>query len=434
MPEPAIARSCPALFLTAPASHQGKTTLTAGLARHHRNRGRTVRVFKTGPDFLDPCILERASGNLVYSLDLWMAGEADCRRRLYDAAADADLILIEGSMGLFDGTPSSADLAAAVGVPVVPVIDATGMAQTFAAVAHGLSSFRPQLPFHGVLANRVASARHAEMLLEMLPPSLRCVGTVMRDDAMTLPERHLGLVQAQEIDDLEQRIEASAARIALTALAELPPPVIFEPAIAEPIPPLLAGIKVAVARDAAFSFIYPANLELLAALGADIAFFSPLANEPLPMVDAAYLPGGYPELHLDTLCANIVTRETLRAHVAAGKPLYAECGGMLYLLDSLTDTAGTTGTMLGLLPGHARLQGRLAGLGLQSVELDGETLRGHTFHYSSLQTPLAPHTHARRASGSAKGEAVYRHGSIVASYLHCYFPSNSGAAARLFKP
>lgn len=428
------ARSCPALFLTAPASHQGKTTLTAGLARHHRNRGRTVHVFKTGPDFLDPYILERASGNPVYSLDLWMTGEADCRRRLYEAAGVADLILIEGSMGLFDGTPSSADLATAFGVPVVPVIDASGMAQTFAAVAHGLMSLRPGLPFHGVLANRVAGVRHAEMLLEMLPPSLRCVGAVMRDDAMTLPERHLGLVQAQEIDDLELRIETAAAQLAMTALTELPPPVMFAPEAPEPVPPLLDGVTIAIARDKAFSFIYPANLAFLTALGARLAFFSPLADEPLPAADAVYLPGGYPELHLGTLSADGATRAALHAHVAAGKPLFAECGGMLYLLDALTDNEGVTGNMLGLLPGHATLQRRLAGLGLQSVEIDGETLRGHTFHYSSLQTPLTAHTHARRATGPAQGEAFYRHGSIVASYMHCYFPSNPRATAALFRP
>ncbi|WP_239688595.1 hypothetical protein [Aquitalea magnusonii] len=157
-------RHCPALFISAPASHQGKTTLSAGLARYHRQQGRTVRVFKTGPDFLDPYVLEQASGHTVYALDLWMNGEDDCRQRLYAAAAEADLILIEGSMGLFDGTPSSADLAQLFGMPVAAIIDASGMAQTFAAVAHGLATFRPGLPFYGVLANQVASARHAEML------------------------------------------------------------------------------------------------------------------------------------------------------------------------------------------------------------------------------------------------------------------------------
>lgn len=433
MPSTPKARPCPAVFLTAPASHQGKTTLTAGLARYHRDQGRKVRVFKTGPDFLDPYILERASGHPVHSLDLWMTGEADCRRRLYDAASDADLILIEGSMGLFDGTPSSADLAQTFGVPVLAVIDSTGMAQTFAAVAHGLASFRPGLSFYGVLANRVASARHAEMLLQALPPGLRCFGTVMREDAMSLPERHLGLVQAQEIDDLEARLQSAAAQIAATDLIALPPPVAFRPTLAEAVPKLLAGVTIAIARDQAFSFIYPANLELLGTLGAKLAFFSPLADDALPKADAVYLPGGYPELHLATLSANLRTATGLRDHVAAGKPLYAECGGMLYLLDALTDKQGQTGNLLGLLPGHATLGRRLAGLGLQSVELEGETLRGHTFHYSSLTTPLAPLTHARRASGTAPGEAVYRHGSIVASYLHAWFPSNPVATARLFR-
>ncbi|CBJ34843.1 Cobyrinic acid A,C-diamide synthase (plasmid) [Ralstonia solanacearum PSI07] len=430
-------RHCPALFLSAPASHQGKTTLTAGLARHHRNQGRTVRVFKTGPDYLDPDILERASGQPVYSLDLWMTGEADCRQRLYAAAADADLILIEGAMGLFDGTPSSADLAEAFGVPVLALIDASAMAQTFAAIAHGLATFRPALPFYGVLANRVASPRHAELLTAALPTGLRCFGTLARDDAMTLPERHLGLVVAQEIDDLEQRLEHAAAHIAATGLADLPPPIAFAPACAEPVPPLLSGTRIAIARDAAFSFLYPANLELLARLGAELRFFSPLADAALPEADAVYLPGGYPELHLDALSANHAMRAALHAHAKAGKPLYAECGGMLYLADTLTDAAGHRGTMAGLLPGTATLHTRLAGLGLQSVDLGNGELRGHTFHYSSLQTPLAPVVRARRANGAgsaAPGEAVYRHGSIVASYLHAYFPSNPTAAARLFRP
>ncbi len=428
------ARHCPALFLSAPASHQGKTTLTAGLARHHRNRGRTVRVFKTGPDYLDPYILERASGQPVHSLDLWMTGEADCRQRLYAAAAEADLILIEGAMGLFDGTPSSADLAEAFGVPVLVLIDASAMAQTFAAIAHGLASFRPTLPFYGVLANQVASPRHAELLTAALPAGLRCFGTVARDDAMTLPERHLGLVMAQEIDDLEQRLEHAAAQIAATDLATLPPPVAFAPARAEPVPPLLAGTRIAVARDAAFSFLYPANLELLARLGAELRLFSPLADAALPQADAVYLPGGYPELHLDTLAANRAMQAALRAHASAGKPLYAECGGMLYLADTLTDATGQRGTMTGLLPGAATLHTRLAGLGLQSVDLGHGELRGHTFHYSSLETPLAPAARAHRAGSAAPGEAVYRHGSIVASYLHAYFPSNPVATARLFRP
>ncbi|RQO77656.1 cobyrinate a,c-diamide synthase [Aquitalea sp. FJL05] len=427
-------RHCPALFISAPASHQGKTTLSAGLARYHRQQGRRVRVFKTGPDFLDPYVLEQASGHTVYALDLWMNGEDDCRQRLYAAAAEADLILIEGSMGLFDGTPSSADLAQLFGVPVAAIIDASGMAQTFAAVAHGLATFRPGLPFYGVLANQVASSRHAEMLTTALPASLNYLGAVMRQQDMGLPERHLGLVQAQEVADLEARLQRAAAQLANTALAQLPPLVAFQPAQPAVLPRLLHGVRIAIARDTAFSFIYPANIETLQALGAELHYFSPLADEALPTCDAVWLPGGYPELHLATLAAASLCRTGLHAHVAAGKPLYAECGGMLYLLDSLADKHGQRAAMLGLLPGHARLGSRLSALGLQQLELDGEVLRGHTFHYSSLDTPIAPLTHASRATGSGQGEPVYRHGSLLASYLHLYFPSNPEACARLFLP
>lgn len=428
------ARRCPALFLTAPASHQGKTTVTAALARHHRNQGRRVRVFKTGPDFLDPYILERASGHAVYGLDLWMNGEDDCRARLHQAAADADLILIEGSMGLFDGTPSSADLAALLGVPLAAVIDAAGMAQTFAAVAHGLAGFRPGLAFHGFIANHVASERHAEMLAQQLPEHLPLLAALRRDETVRLPERHLGLVQAQEIADLDARLDRAAAQIAATTLASLPPPVAFPAAKQTEWPQLLAGKRIAIARDAAFAFVYPANLEALAQLGAELAFFSPLADAALPDCDAVYLPGGYPELHLETLPANTALKADLHRHAQAGKPLYAECGGMLYLLDRLTSRDGNSAAMLELLPGQAVLQDRLCGLGLQQMDFPGGALRGHTFHYTRLETPLAPACHARRASGAGMGEALYRQGSLLASYFHAYFPSNPLATASLFLP
>lgn len=291
--------ACPALFISAPASGQGKTTLTAGLARLHRRMGRRVRVFKTGPDFLDPMILERASGAPVLSLDLWMVGEAGCRALLAQAAAQADLILIEGVMGLFDGTPSSADLAAKFGVPVAAVINANSMAQTFGAIAFGLARYRTDVPFHGVLANRVGSPRHAQMLQEGLPADIRWLGHVASDAAFALPDRHLGLHQASEIDDLDARIDRAADALAQTQLAQLPPAVEFDAGDADalaPVPRLLDGMHIAIARDAAFSFIYPANLALLEALGARLSFFSPLADEAAPAnANAIYLPGGYPE-------------------------------------------------------------------------------------------------------------------------------------------
>lgn len=429
-----MSATCPALLISAPASGQGKTTATAGLARHHRNRGLTVRVFKTGPDFLDPMILERASGQPVYQLDLWMAGETHCKALLYQAAQKADLILIEGVMGLFDGTPSSADLAGLFGVPVLALINANAMAQTFGAVAHGLAHYRPGLPFAGVLANRVAGPGHAELLAESLPPHLKDYGWLPRDGEIALPDRHLGLVQAAEIADLETRLENAAARIARTALAELPPPVTFPAAALEPPPRLLDGVRIGVARDAAFAFLYPANLDTLRALGAELVFFSPLVDTGLPAIDAVYLPGGYPELHLDTLAANGSLRQALREHHQAGKPLYAECGGLLYTLESLADREGYRAPMLGLLPGHAALQPKLVSLGMQAVDLPEGELRGHTFHHSKLDTPLRPLAHGRRQRDGKPGEAVYRTGRLTASYLHLYFASNPAATARLFKP
>ncbi|HOW61631.1 MAG TPA: cobyrinate a,c-diamide synthase [Candidatus Contendobacter sp.] len=426
--------ACPALLLSAPASGQGKTTVVAGLARYHRNQGRTVRVLKTGPDFLDPMILEQASGQPVYQLDLWMVGERECKALLYQAAREADLILIEGVMGLFDGTPSSADLANRFGVPVLALINAHAMAQTFGAVAYGLAHYRPGLPFAGVLANRVAGPGHAELLAESLPPDLRYFGWLPRDGEITLPDRHLGLVQAAEIADLETRLERAAALIATTGLAELPPPVSFPALNVEPPPPLLRGVRIGIARDTAFTFLYPANLDALRALGAELAFFSPLTDTELPAVDAVYLPGGYPELHLEALAGNHALRAALRRHHQAGKPLYAECGGLLYTLESLADKEGHRAPMLGLLPGHAALQAKLVGLGMQSVILPEGELRGHTFHHSRLETSLAPLTLGRRQRAGQPGEAVYRVGRLTASYLHLYFASNPEAAARLFLP
>ncbi len=426
-------RYCPALLVSAPASGQGKTMVTAALARFHREQGREVRVFKTGPDFLDPMILEQASGNPVHQLDLWMVGEAACKQLLYDAAGEADLILIEGVMGLFDGEPSSADLARAFGVPVLAVIDARAMAQSFGAVAHGLASYRPDVPFAGVLANRIAGAGHGQMLAQSLLPGLRYFGGLSRNSMMQLPDRHLGLVQAQEIADLEERLQAAAQAIAETGLAALPDPVGFAPVTLPALAPLLEGVRIGVARDAAFSFLYPHNLDLLRTMGAELHFFSPLADTKLPEVDSLYLPGGYPELHLGRLQANHTIKEALRAHAAAGKPILAECGGMLYLLESLTDQNGNRASMAGLLPGHAVMQKHLAALGLQEVALPEGRLRGHTFHHSRLETPLAPLAHAHDPRG-ATGEPVYRMDRLSASYVHLHFASNPEAAARLLRP
>ncbi|CAL1239862.1 cobyrinate a,c-diamide synthase [Candidatus Methylocalor cossyra] len=427
-------RCRPALLIAAPASGQGKTTVTAGLARLHARRGRRVRVFKTGPDFLDPMILEKASGQPVYNLDLWMGGEAHCRRLLDAAAGEADLILVEGVMGLYDGAPSSAELAILFGIPVLAVIDAAAMAQTFAAVAHGLATFREGLPLVGVLANRVGSAGHAELLRSALPDPAAWRGALPREAAFVLPERHLGLHPADEIADLDACIEAMADALEQTPLAELPPPVAFAPVESEVPGSPLAGVTVAVARDAAFCFLYPANLDTLRALGAKLVFFSPLADRELPESDALWLPGGYPELHLERLAENRSMKDALRRHQAAAKPILAECGGLLYLLETLADARGRTAAMAGLLRGRAILQTRLANLGLHDVELPEGELRGHAFHYARVEADLAPVAYTRAAKGHGQPEPVYRVNRLTASFLHLYFPSNPAVVAALFAP
>lgn len=427
-------RSCPALFISAPGSSHGKTTVTAALARHHREQGRKVRVFKTGPDFLDPMIHERASGHPVYQLDLWLAGADECRRLVYEAAGDADLILIEGVMGLFDGSPSTADLAQLLGIPVLAVIDATGVAQTMGAIAYGLANFRPELSFAGVVANRVGSTRHQEMIVDGMPADIQFYGVLPRDTNVTFGERHLGLMQAQEIADLDARLSAVAAAIAKTDLAALLPAVEFSCDAVELLPTSLSGVRIGVARDQAFSFIYQANLDLLTALGAELLFYSPLHDETLPDVDSLYLPGGYPELHLQQLQNNVPMRGALHQHFQQGKPIYAECGGMLYLLESLTDKNGNRGNMIDLLPGTAVMQSRLQGLGYQSAVMPGGTLRSHTFHHSIVNTPLVPMTVGERLYNTSTGEGVYRSSRLTASYLHCYFPSNPMAVVELFLP
>jgi cobyrinic acid a,c-diamide synthase len=426
--------SCPALFISAPASNQGKTTITAGLARYHRRLGRNVRVFKTGPDFLDPMILSQASGTPVYQLDLWMGGESHCRQLLAEAAQEADLILVEGVMGLYDGAPCSADLASTFDIPVLAIIDASAMAQTFGAIAYGLAHYQANLPFAGVLANRVGSPRHAEMLADSIKPPLHFYGAMQRDTEIELPHRHLGLWQAEEIRDLEHRLERTAEAIQNTQLAELPPEIEFPEEGRPALPRLLNGLRIAVARDAAFSFIYPANLDVLRAMGAELCFFSPLRDAKLPEADSLYLPGGYPELHLEVLAQNGALHTAIQAHHAAGKPILAECGGMLSLLESLTDSAGQSAPMMGVLRGRATMQPYLTALALQNADLPEGTLRGHTYHHSRLDTDLHAIANGVCPNGGKTTENVFRVGRTTASYIHFYFASNPPAAAALFRP
>lgn len=435
---------CPAILIAAPASGQGKTTVACALARLHARQGRRVRVFKCGPDFLDPYWLALASGAPVHQLDLWMTGEADCAQRLHDAALQADLIIVEGVMGLFDGQPSAADLAQRFGLKVVAVIDAGAMAATFGALAWGLQHYREGLSFAGVLANRVASPGHAVMLEDSLRDPAQWLGALTRNEALTLPERHLGLVMDHELGDAMVRLDAAADALAQTRLGRMTADdlqawaVTFEADDAQRLDfpaDVLQGRTIAVARDAAFCFLYAANIDCLQAMGAELVYFSPLADAALPPCDALWLPGGYPELHAQTLAGNAAMKSSITRHVQAGKPVWAECGGMMALFDKLTGVDGESQPMWGILPGSVTMQKRLAALGPQQLEVAGGVLRGHTFHYSTCATPLQAASRTRAAPGRTlrgEGEALYISGSVKASYFHAWFASSPAAAARLF--
>jgi cobyrinic acid a,c-diamide synthase len=342
------------------------------------------------------------------------------------------------------------------------------MAGTFGALAFGLQHYRPGLPWAGVLANRVASERHAGMLQANVRVPEHWLGALMRNTAMSLPERHLGLTVASEVIDATERLDAAADAVAETPLGRMTLDdlqrwsVDFTPAPQESgagersaqvkeepakragdteqsaLPhraPALQGTTIAVARDSAFCFIYAANLDCLRALGAELVFFSPLNDVTLPACDALWLPGGYPELHAARLAANTTLRDSLANHVAQLKPVWAECGGMMVLFDALVTVDGQTHAQWGLLPGTVTMQKRLAALGPQQLVMGGGLLRGHTFHYSTCATPLSTnHRTARPDCEPAPdaGEALYQVGSIRASYFHAWFASSPEATAELF--
>lgn len=427
---------CPALFLVAPASGQGKTTITAALARLLTRQGKVVRVFKTGPDYLDPQILEQASRQPVEQLDLWMAGEAYCQQKLYEAAGVADLILVEGAMGLFDGEPSSADLAARFNIPVVIILDVKGMAQTAAAIAVGLANFRDDISVVGLIANNCSTNRHRELIEQALPASLPLLASLKTAEEVALPERHLGLVQASEVaDELEFRFEAGADWLGHSAIIEHINQLDtagFEQAKLEPVQPLLEGVRIGVAKDNAFSFIYEANIGLLENMGAKIDYFSPLNDKQLPSVDALWLPGGYPELHAKTLSENTSLLKAIKAFHQQQKPILAECGGFLYCLQSLTDLSDMSYPMADLMQGIGAMRGKRGCQGMQTMPLPEGEVRGHAHHRSRSEQTPEPLIFAKRQRHSAPGEAIYREKNLTASYLHLFFPSNPSAVAAIF--
>ncbi|MBC3872162.1 cobyrinate a,c-diamide synthase [Undibacterium sp. LX15W] len=420
-------------MISAIASGQGKTTVTAALARHFTQAGKKVRVFKTGADFIDPMMLQQACGSPVLSLDLWLLGLPACRALLAEAAHQADIVLIEGVMGLYDGAPSSADLANAFGVPVLAVIDASSMAQTVGAIALGLRDFGP-VQLAGVVANRVASAGHLSMIQSALR-DIPVLGSLARQE-QALPERHLGLVLPDEVADIDTILNQLAASLIIddAAWQAITRVDFSEQDLNLPtVPRLLEGRHVAIAKDAAFAFLYPANVQALMDMGAQISYFSPVADETIPDdADAVYLPGGYPELHAEQLGRAGNWQASLQSFLTAQKPVYAECGGMISLVDDLIDQRGDSWKMAGILSGTITMQKRLAALGMQSWISSAGELRGHTFHYSTFACSLVPAAHTRRQKTQDQGEAIYRLGSLQATYFHAYFPSNYVASANLF--
>ncbi|MEH6444267.1 MAG: cobyrinate a,c-diamide synthase [Oceanospirillaceae bacterium] len=434
--------TCAALFIAAPASGQGKTTVTAALARWFTLQGKKVSVFKTGPDYLDPQILAQASNAPTAQLDLWMAGEQYCKQMLFEAAKSADLILIEGAMGLFDGEPSSADLAAKFGIPIAIVMDVKGMAQTAAAVALGLANFRDDYQCAGLIANNCSSERHAQLIREALSDKLPLLACLAKEPDVALPERHLGLVQASEVtQELEERfengckwLEQGVQRAATcNALLELPATVVFEAADAAPVTKkLLLGKTIAVAKDQAFSFIYQANIEILEKLGAQLCYFSPLHDQKIPDADALWLPGGYPELHCKGLSENEAMKLQIQQFQQQQKPILAECGGFLYCLTGLTDLEGVYFPMAGIMQGEGGMRGKRGCQGMQTAVLPEGEVRGHAHHRSRSSGTTPEIGFGRRQRHPAPGEGIYRAGNLTASYLHLFFASNPETIAKIF--
>ncbi|WGR95093.1 cobyrinate a,c-diamide synthase [Bradyrhizobium sp. ISRA443] len=426
------------LVISAPASSVGKTTLTLALARAYRNCGLKVQCLKSGPDYIDPAFHAVATGRVSVNVDSW-AMASDAIRHLASRGADADLVLAEGSMGLFDGvamrgasgTGATADIAEMTGWPVLLVLDPTGQAQTAAAVAAGLRGFRAGVTLAGVVLNRVASPRHEDLVRHaMAGAGISVFGALPRHAEITLPKRHLGLVQAEEQTEVDGLIAEAARFVAehvdldavlQSARAWSPQPAVHGFAINPP------GQRIALARDAAFSFIYPHMLEAWRNAGAEITMFSPLADEgPDASADVCCLPGGYPELHAGRIAANTRFLASLRAF-AETRPVHGECGGYMVLGSALTDADGVRHAMAGLLGLETSYAKRRMHLGYRLAELaeptpghrPGTRLRGHEFHYSTIisqpDTPLAV---VRDATGTIVAETGSRRGHATGTFFH----------------
>ncbi len=441
------------VVLAGAASGVGKTTLTLGLLAAWRRRGLRVQPFKVGPDFIDPGHHTQAAGRRSHNLDGWMLSREENLRIFGRNLADADVAVVEGVMGLFDGydgrseAGSTAQMAKWLGLPVLLVVDARSMARSAAALVQGFAGFDPDLNLAGVVFNRVAGPTHLAYLREAMAalPQIPCFGGLPREETLGIPERHLGLATAEDhplggdyLAHLADLVEANLDLDGLfAALPELAP---------KPFPRLSAAapeVRLGVARDRAFCFYYPDNLEWLRHFGAELVEFSPLADSRLPAgLHGLYLGGGYPELAARELAANGSLLADLRARAAGGLPIYAECGGLMYLSEDLRDLAGDCHAMAGLLPLRVRLLPRLKALGYREVTLTADTLlgpagtrvRGHEFHYSEIEAETAPIRKIYRLTPRQGGQPLaegYAAGKVLASYVHLHFGSNPEAARAL---
>jgi len=432
------------LLIAGTASGVGKTTVTLAILAAMRRRGLIVQPFKGGPDFLDTGHLSRISGRTARNLDTWMLSAEANKDVLRHASQDADVVVVEGMMGLFDGkdgateTGSSAEIAKLLQLPVVLVLDASKSARSIAAVVLGFERFDPALPLAGVILNRVASECHFKMLETAILSACKApiLGWLPREPGISIPERHLGLRTAEESDVTDKQIDALAAiaekHLALDQILTLECGLSSEPAVAQWPRTEAASVRVGVARDRAFSFYYEDNLDLLRQHGAEIVPFSPILDASLPAdLDALYLGGGYPELYAQQLSSNLSMHTSIQNFVASRRPMYAECGGMIYLSQQLTTTDGKAHTMAGVLPFDMKMTSNLVQFGYTTVELmkdcllgtRGTVVRGHSFHYSRITNNPTIETNYRiqySLSGRQEDEG-YGSGNILASYIHLHF-------------
>jgi cobyrinic acid a,c-diamide synthase len=439
----------PRFVLAAPSSSSGKTTLAVGLMSAFAER-MTVQAYKVGPDYIDPGYHTTATGRHSRNLDTWMIPTGRVKELFSRSALGAELCIVEGVMGLFDGydghteSGSTAEVAKLLSAPVVLVIDAHSMARSAAAIALGFKNFDPQLNLAGVILNNVAGAAHAQWLTEAVQSvGMQVLGCVPHDEDLSVPERHLGLYTAGERSKATRNFVLAARNIVsqnidLPALEELARSVPEIPATAQPTHEN-SSVRIGIARDEAFCFYYEDNFDLLREAGAELVFFSPLHDSAPPTaLSGLYLGGGYPELYAAQLAENQSMRTAVKSAIESGIPTYAECGGLMSLAESYFDDTGIEYPMMGVLPGSTRLTGKLKMgyrevVALQSNPMLGkdDKARGHEFHYSEWIRPEESNAFAyaiqSRLGGEPQPEGFVQK-NLLASYVHLHFASNPNLA------